>query len=110
VRGDTDSSRKKGRTNSHALAGGQAGRVSSVTTFASNARALSVCLSFTAKSRAARPDTSPYRCQNKQSGHTTGSGNVYVMMSRTRRASLKPLEPYSEERCAVLVRRRATGR
>ena len=107
MRGDTDSWRTKGRTNSHALAGRQAGRqagrVSSVT---SNARALSclsVCLSCKAKNRAARPghvSSSSPRCQNKQSGHTTVSGNMYVMMSRSRRASPKPPKALQECVCS----------
>jgi len=99
----TAGERKVGQTRMRWQAGRQAGRVSSVT---SNARALSclsVCLSCKAKSRAARPghvSSSSPRCQNKQSGHTTVSGNMYVMMSRSRRASPKPPKALQECVCS----------
>lgn len=106
----TAAERKVGQTRMRWQAGG---RVSSVTSNA-RARALSVCLAKQKPCGGASGHVSSSRCQNKQSGHTTVSGNMYVMMSRRRRASPKPPKATESltgrKMCSVSVRRRATGR
>ena len=92
----TAGERKVGQTRMRGQAGRQAGRVSSVT---SNARALSV---LPCKAKAVRRvrDTSPPPGVKTNSGHTTVSGNMYVMMSRSRRASPKPPKALQECVCS----------
>ena len=93
MRGDTDSQQNE-RSNKLACAGRTREQCHLE-------RSSAVCLSRRSKSRAARPEhVSSSRCQNKQSGHTTVSGNMYVMMSRSRRASPKPPKALQECVCS----------